>query len=468
MPSSPLKSAPAAVSSRRTFLRRSAVAGAAAAFPAVLRAAHPNSSVQVAVIGVNGRGYADLHSLASHPKVKYVAFCDVDTAAFAKADADHPGTPHFADYRAMWDQLGDRVDAVVVATPDHQHALAAVGAMQRGKHVFCQKPLAHTVWECRQLRLWAEKQGVVTQMGNQIHSAVEYRMATRLLREGVIGKVKEVHSWVSVGGNERTCRLEPPEGEAPVPAGLAWDLWLGGAPRRPYAPEVYHPFAWRDWQDFGGGALGDFGCHILDPVFTGLGLTAPTSVVAENSGINRHIWPTQETVRFMFPGTEYTAGSTLKVTWTDGGLRPDRKRAQMPAELDLPRSGSLFIGQGGNLVLPHVGGPRLYPVERFKDFAYPKDIKGLNHWHLWIDAILEGGRTSAGFHYAGPLAETAQLGNVATRVSRRATITRGARQADEKLARLEWDSANLRFTNSAEAQALVSKPYRPGWAVPAA
>jgi len=167
---------------RRRFLRSTATGAAAAAFPAVLRAARPNGNVQIAVVGVSARGYGDLHSTA-----------------------DHPGTPHFSDYRVMLEQLGDSVDAVIVATPDHMHAPVAVAAMQRGKHVFCQKPLAHTVWECRQMRRWAEKKGLITQMGNQIHSAVEYRLATRLLREGVIGKVKEVHSWVAVGGNERTC-----------------------------------------------------------------------------------------------------------------------------------------------------------------------------------------------------------------------------------------------------------------------
>ncbi|MBI5693900.1 MAG: Gfo/Idh/MocA family oxidoreductase [Verrucomicrobia bacterium] len=459
---------PAPGLTRRTFLHRSTVAGAVAAFPAVLRAARPNSKVQIAAIGVSARGYGDLHSVASHPQAKFVAFCDVDEKAFAKADADHPGTPHFSDFRVMLAQLGDKVDAVIVATPDHIHAPAAIAAMQRGKHVFCQKPLAHTVWECRQMRLWAEKKGVVTQMGNQIHSAVEYRLATRLLREGAIGKVKAVHSWVGVSGNERTCLLEPPAESAPVPAGLSWDLWLGPAPGRPYAPGLYHPFAWRDWQDFGGGALGDFGCHILDPVFTGLGLTAPLSVAAENSGINRHIWPTNETVRFVFPGNELTAGPKLEVTWTDGGLRPERKLARMPAELDLPKSGSLFLGEKGNLVLPHVGGPRLYPTENFQGFTYPKDIKGLNHWHLWVDAILAGGRTSAGFHYAGWLAETVQLGNVATRVARRTTITRGTRKSDASAGALQWDAANLRFKNSETANALLSKAYRSGWEVPAA
>jgi hypothetical protein len=345
------------------------------------------------------------------------------------------------------------------------HALAAIEAMKRGKHVYCQKPLAHTVWECRQMRLWAQKQGVVTQMGNQIHSAIEYRMATRLIREGAIGKVKEVHSWLLYTGNERTRLLEPPP-PTPVPPEVDWNLWLGVAPVRPYAP-VYHPFAWRDWQDFGGGGLGDFGCHIFDPVFTALGLNAPLTVGADNSGINRHIWPTTQTIRYVFPGNELTAGPTLKVTWTDGGLRPDRKIAQMPPELELPRNGSLFIGEQGNMVLPHVGGPRLYPVEKFQGFAYPKDIKGLNHWHRWVDVILEGGKTTDGFDYAGPLAETVQLGNVATRVARPPAPKRGSNIVKEPLV-LKWDAENLRIANSAEATALLTKSYRAGWEVSAA
>ncbi len=454
-----------ASTSRRGFLRTTALAVSALGFPAVVRAARPNSKLQLAVIGVSARGYADLHSLASHPAVAYVGFCDIDRANFAKADADHPGVPHFADFRSMYSKLGDTVDAVVVATPDHMHALPAIEAMRRGKHVYCQKPLAHTVWECRQMRLWAEKTGVITQMGNQIHSAVEYRLATRLIRAGVIGKVKAVHCWLGYTGNERTKLLEPPA-PAPIPPGVDWNLWLGGAQERPYAP-VYHPFAWRDWQDFGGGALGDFGAHILDPVFTALGLSAPLTVVADNSGINRHIWPTQETVRYVFPGTEWTAGKTLPVTWSDGGIRPERKLAQLPADLDLPKHGSLFLGEDGNMVLPHVGGPRLYPIEKFVGFSYPKDIKGLNHWHSWIDGIPAGKRTTDGFDYAGPLCETVQLGNLATRAVVPPEPKRGS-NIPAKTPPLEWDATNLRIVNNPAANQLISKVYRTGWDVPPA
>lgn len=457
-------------STRRTFLKKSALAaaGAVVGFPAVTRAVSPNSKVQIASIGVEGQGYNDLHSLASHAKAAFVGFCDVDSARFKRADARVPGVPHFKDFRVMLEQLGDKVDAVNVAIPDHMHALAAISAMRRGKHVYCQKPLAQTVWESRQMRLWAEKKNVVTQMGNHIHSAVEYRLGTRLLREGAIGKVKEVYSWIMLAGNERTRLLEPTE-PGPVPANLDWDLWIGGAPMRPYAPVIYHPFAWRDWQDFGGGAIGDFACHILDPVFTALGLRAPLTVGADNSGINRQIWPTAETVRYVFPGNDMTVGPTLKVTWLDGGLRPDRKLAQLPPELDLPRAGSLFIGEKGNLVLPHVGGPRLYPLENYKDFAYPKDVKGLNHYHRWVDAIVDGTKTSDGFDYAGWLSETAQLGNVATRVVRRPVSSRGRLSTEpEEMNVLEWDAENLRIKNNAAANALLTRPYRPGWEVPPA
>lgn len=450
---------------RREFLKRSAVASAALGFPAVVRAANLNSKVQVAAVGVDGKGYSDVHTIAQHEKVKFVGFCDIDTRNFAKVDKVAPGTPHFADFRVMLEKLGDTVDAVTVSTPDHTHAVVAIAAMKRKKHVYVQKPLAHTVWECRQMRLWAEKTGVVTQMGNQIHSAVEYRLATRLLREGAIGKVKEVRSWCEFTGNERTRLLEPPTKGDSVPKEVSWDLWLGGAQHRPYVEGLYHPFAWRDWQDFGGGAaLGDFGCHVLDPIFTGLGLKAPLTIGADNSGVNRHVWPTSETIRYVFPGNELTAGKTLPVTWSDGGLRPERKVAQMPAELDLPKIGSLIIGEKGNMVLPHVGGPRLYPQENFTGFTYPKDIKGLNHYHRWIDAILGGEKTTAGFDYAAWLAETVQLGNVATRVIRPPKPKRGSNVVKDSPV-LEWDAAACRITNNPEANALLTKSYRPGWEV---
>ena len=435
-------------SSRRSFLKTSAAA--ALGFPAILRAANPNSNLQIVAVGCAGKGLSDLTEIGSHARAKYVGFCDVDTARFAKADETFPGVAHFQDFRAMFAKLGDGFDAVSVSTPDHMHAFIALDAMRRGKHVYCQKPLTHTVWEARQMRLAAAKSGVATQMGNQIHSASEYRTAVRLIREGAIGKVVAVHSWLGNAGNAHT-KLTAPPASGPVPASVNWDWWLGVAPEREYAPEVYHPFKWRDWQDFGNGSLGDFGCHIFDPVFTALRLTAPLTVRAENEGLNAHTWPAAETVSFVFPGTAFTAGAKLPITWYDGGRRPDVALAKMPADGKLPGAGSLFIGEGGTMILPHVGMPQLHPQEKFADFKMEKVEKG-NHYHAWVDSALGGVKTTAGFDYAGPLTEAVLLGNVATRLPN---------------ATLEWDAPGMRIPNHAAADLLLTKPYRKGWEIAA-
>lgn len=434
---------------RRTFLQTTA-AGAAAAFaaPAVISAATLKTELHVASVGALNMAWGDISEVGKHPKVKFVGFCDVDSDRFTQVDKNYPGVPHFADYREMIEQLGDKVDAVIVATPDHTHAPAAMFAMQRGKHCYCQKPLTHTVWEARQMARLAEKKQLITQMGNQIHSNLEYRLGTRLLKDGVIGKVKEVHSWVSVKGQEYYKGTSRPP-EAPVPTSLNWDLWLGAAPERPFVNDYYHPFKWRDWHDFGSGALGDFGCHILDPVFTALELTAPNTILAQHDGANPEMWPGPETVTYVFPSTKYTTGDTIKVIWRDGGMKPPRELALMPDGEELPKSGSLFIGEKGVLIQPHVGMPRLYPKPTFADWKNP-DVAGLNHRHVWVDAVLNNTRTSDGFHYAGPLTETVQLGNIAARLPGKT---------------LQWDAKALKITNSPEANALLTKKYRPGFAV---
>lgn len=350
----------------------------------------------------------------------------------------------------MFAKLGDKFDAVSVSTPDHMHAFIALDAMRRGKHVYCQKPLAHTVWEARQMRLQAEKSKVITQMGNQIHSNKEYRTAVKLLRDGTIGTIKSVHSWVGVRGNNYTnLQTPPPPGTAP--AGFKWDLWVGTAPMRDFALDVYHPFKWRDWQDFGSGALGDFGCHILDPVFTALDIREPVSVRAQHDGINDQVWPESQTVQYVFPGTRFTSGQTMPVTWYDGGKQPDKALAQMPSDRKLPGSGSLLIGETGVILLPHVGMPQLYPVEKFKR-AEIKAEPGASHWHVWVDAVLAGRQTSGGFHYAAPLAEAVQLGNLAAHFPGK---------------ELQWDAKALRISNHADANARLTKVYRPGWEIAA-
>jgi len=431
---------------RRTFLKTSSAA--VLGFPALVRGANLNSRLQIAAVGCSGKGLSDITETGSHPKAKFVAFCDVDTSHFTKADEKFPNVPHFQDFREMFPKLGDTFEAVTVSTPDHMHAFITLNAMRLGKHVYCQKPLSHSVWEARQMRWQARKSDVVTQMGNQIHSATEYRTAVKLVRDGVIGKIRAVHSWQKNPGNGYT-KLTAPPAAGPVPASLNWDWWLGVAPHRDYAPDVYHPFKWRDWQDFGAGTMGDFGCHIFDPVFTALELAAPVSTRAENDGLNQQTWPSAETISYVFPGTRWTADKTLPLTWYDGGRQPDIALGRMPAGEALPAAGSLFLGEGGTLVLPHVGMPQLYPQEKFGAFEIEK-VSGSSHYHAWVDAALGGARTTDGFDYAGPLTEAVLLGNVATRVP---GVT------------LEWDSASMRIPNKPEAEKFLRGQYRDGWVI---
>ena len=434
---------------RRGFLTQSASALAATvAAPAFVRASTLRKQLHVAAIGVNGMGWSDLSNVGSHPAVKFVAFCDIDQKAFEKADAAFPGVPHFQDYRELLTTLGNQLDAVIVSTPDHMHAPVAMLALQAGKHVYCQKPLTHTVWEARQLQLMAEKSGVTTQMGNQIHSAREYRLGVKLIQDGAIGKVREVHSWVGVQGRQYCQRTDRPP-EAPVPAGVNWDLWLGAAPTRPFAAECYHPFKWRDWQAFGSGALGDFGCHILDPVFGALGIRHASSILAENGGTTDEVWPGPETVTWEFPGTDHTTGS-IKVVWRDGGLKPPADLADLPEGRQLPAAGSLFIGEAGKMILPHVGMPQLYPADKFGTYEMP-DLQGSSHWHDWVDAALAGKKTTDGFDYAGPLTETVQLGNIAARLPGQ---------------KIDWDAKNFQCSVPA-AEKLLTKEYRAGFEVKA-
>jgi predicted dehydrogenase len=436
---------------RRQFLKQTSLAASALiAAPSLVRAASLQQQLQVACVGVNGMGWSDLSSVGSHKSVKFVGFCDIDENRFDKVDANFPGTAHFIDYREMFQKLGDKFDAVIVSTPDHMHAPIAMMAMEMGKHVYCQKPLTHTVWEARQMRLLAEKKDLTTQMGNQIHSHAAYRLGVKLIQQGAIGKVREVHSWVGVQGRQYCNRTDRPA-SAPTPANVQWDLWLGAAAERPFAPDVYHPFKWRDWQDFGSGALGDFGCHILDPVFGALGLTSPLSISAENAGTSAEVWPGPETVTFVFPSTQYTTDKTMRVIWRDGGLKPPRELAQLPAGVELPGAGSLFIGEGGTMALPHVGMPSLYPQEKFAAYQLP-EVQDSSHWHDWVDAVIAGKKTTDGFEYAGPLSETVQLGNIAARIPGKT---------------LQWNSEKLSFDNSPEASRLVTKAYRAGFEVKA-
>src|SRR5262249_49930782 len=277
-----------------------------------------NAKLRLASVGVGGKGWSDLTSVAASPHVAVVALCDIDETQrhLGRAAEKFPRARTFTDWRLLLERHKD-FDAISVSTPDHMHAPVSLPAIALGKHVFCQKPLTHTVFEARQMQKAAKKYRVVTQMGNQIQSHEAYRTAVKLVHDGVIGKVKEVHSWQ--GAKMRWLLVDDrPPGADPIPEKLHWDAWLGVAPEPPYKAKQYHPWSWRAWQDFSNGQLGDFGCHILDPVFMALGLTAPVSVQAESSPLPREAWYRWSVVRYEFPGTERTAGERLSLTWYDG------------------------------------------------------------------------------------------------------------------------------------------------------
>ncbi len=440
---------PSSLLTRRRFLQAGA-AGMASALTAAswARAAGANEKLRLASVGVGGKGWEDLTRVAASPQVTVVALCDVDESAgfLGRAAEKFPAAKRFDDWRRLLDAAKE-FDALTVSTPDHMHAPVSLPAMHLGKHVHCQKPLTHSLFEARQMRLAARKYGVVTQMGNQIQSDTTYRTAVKLVHDGAIGKVKEVHSW-QAGAMRWLLTSDRPAGADPVPASLHWDEWLGVAPTRPYKAQIYHPFNWRAWQAFSNGQLGDFGCHILDPVFLSLGLTAPTTVRGESSPLNREVWYRWSVVHYEFPGTERTAGKTLPLTWYDGeGKYPPRDRLGLAADFKLPGAGSLLLGEKGSLLIPHVAMPRLLPEEQFKDYAVEK-VPSVDHYTGWADACRGIGKTTSHFDYAGPLTETVLLGTVAIRVPGEA---------------LRWDAENLRVPNSPAADALLRKTYRAGW-----
>src|SRR4051812_39311069 len=331
---------------RRNFLRASAVGGGYFALGQTARAARStdaNGKLRYAAIGTGGKGKEDLEQISSSPRVEVVAICNVDESEphLGWAAEKFPKAAKFTDYRRLMDKA-QMFDAVSVSTPDHMHAPIALAAMALGKHVFCQKPLAHTVYEAREMREAAQRHGLVTQMGNQIQSHHVYRNAVQLVHDGAIGKVKEVHSWQAGGMDWLVTPMRPKDSD-PVPKTLNWDVWLGVAPVRQFKKGLYHPWNWRAWQDFATGQLGDFGCHILDPVFMALELTAPTSIEAEAPPLNTDTWARKSKVEYTFPGTKYTAGDDIKVTWYDGkGHKPKHEGLGLPEKHDVPGAGSAF------------------------------------------------------------------------------------------------------------------------------
>lgn len=297
------------------------------------------------------------------------------------------------------------------------------------------------------MRLAAKTYNVVTQMGNQIQSHEFYRTAVKLVHDGAIGKVKEVFSWQS-GKMGWMSTDDRPGGEDPVPPTVHWDEWLGVAPPRPFKNSIYHSFNWRAWQDFSNGQLGDFGCHILDPVFMALKLTSPTSVFGDAPKINKEVWTRWSKVIYEFPGTEITGGKPITVTWFDGdGHKPANDVVGVPARFQLPGSGSMLMGEKGSLLIPHVAAPKLFPEEKFADFKIEK-VPARDHYVTWADACRGEGHTTSLFDYSAPLTETVLLGTIAIRLPAQT---------------LRWNATDATFTNNAKANGLLMKPYRKGF-----
>jgi predicted dehydrogenase len=421
---------------RREFLRSTVAIGAAGVSAGALRGADSaNERLHVGVVGVAGQGAYDLREVAK-AGAAIVALCDVDENRAKDARQQFPGAKFYTDFRRLLDQKG--LDAVVIATPDHTHAPATLRALRAGLHVYCEKPLTHTVAEARLVAETAARQKRVTQMGTQIHAGSNYRRVVELVQSGAIGPVREVHAWCDkawTGGNR-------PKETPPVPEGLHYDLWLGPAPYRPYHP-TYIPFFWRGWWDFGGGTLADMACHYLDLPFWALGLRHPASVAAEGSPVHSESAPEWLIVHY-----EFAARGSLpavKLTWYDGNRRP-----QLFEDAKLPSwgNGVLFVGEKG-MLLADYGHYKLLPEEKFADFKPPSPSipDSIGHHREWVEACKSGGPTTCNFAYGGALTETALLGNVAYRSGRS----------------FHWDADNLRAVHEPKADRFLHKEYRKPW-----
>lgn len=432
--------------SRRRFLQTGAAVVAASGLPLRAQAVAANSKLRTAHIGVGGMGWSDLNSIASHPGVEIAALCDVDSEMLARASKAFPSAKGVADFRSLLSDMGDSIDAVVVSTPDHTHAAAAMTALNAGKPVYCQKPLTHDIFEARRLAEAASAAGAPTQMGIQIHSVGVYRQAREILRSGAIGRVHRVDAWCDKGWGYNG---DAPSNHQAPPATLDWNLWLGTAEHHEYVPKVYHPGQWRKFLDFGTGTLGDMGAHILDTPYAALDLGAPTSVRATCRQPNGVGHPLNVRVEWEFPGTSRTT-NTLPVVWHDGDLAPPKlDNADLPAGLTLPPSGSLVSGEQGSLLVPHFATPQLFPKERSADYKAP-DAENGNHYHEWVDACRGDATPSADFAYGGALTETLLVGVIATRFPGET---------------LQWNAKPMRFSNAEEPNAFVRRTYRDGFQV---
>ncbi len=436
---------------RRRFLQTTAAASAVFAAPTILRGRNLNEKLNLAIIGCGGRGAANMRSLESQ---NVVTLCDVNENNLNFAGRRHPKARKFADFRKLYDHAKE-FDAVVVSTCEHTHAFATLPALQLNKHVYCEKPLTHSVWEARVIRQAAAKANVATQMGTQIHATENYRRVVELVQSGAIGAVREAHVWVSRAwgrhaseaeakqAGDRWVTLKRPEKAQPIPANLNWDLWLGPAPKRDFH-EVYFPGPkWYRWWDFGNGTMSDLGSHWIDLPFWALKLRTPKTIEAAGPKPHAEIAPASMEVAYEYGAREDMPA--VRVGWYQGTHKPAIWR-----EGGIPKwgNGVLFVGDKG-MLLADYGKHLLLPEEKFQDFQPPAPSipKSLGHHAEWVHACKTGQPTTCNFEYAGWLTEANHLGNVAYRVGKK----------------IEWDAENLQAVNASEAEPLMHRAYRPGW-----
>ncbi len=393
-----------------------------------------NEKLGIAIIGAGGRGAANLQGVKDE---NIVALCDVDERRAKDSFARYPDAKKYRDYRKLLDELDRQLDAVVVSAPNHIHVPASVMAMKMGKHAYCEKPLAHSVYEARLAAQVGAEKGVATQMGTQIHASENYRRIVELIRAGAIGEVRECHCWLRGGGNAGDRPKETP----PVPEGLNWDLWLGPAPERPYHP-CYVPHDWHYWWDFGGGAFGNMGCHYFDLAFWALDLHFPKTVEAEGPPPHPESTPAWQHVRCQFDARGDRPPVTL--TWTHGPNKP-----AVFAEHNLPDwAWGVFVGSEG-MLLANYPKHELWPQDKYKGYERPEASipPSVGHHKEWLDACKTGSPTTCNFDYAGAVTEAMLLGNIAYRTGET----------------LDWDAAEMKITNCPEANELLRRDYREGW-----
>lgn len=433
--------------SRRSALKSMLAASAAPFAYRLHAAAAPSETVLHASFGSAGMAGADISSLSGSKHFQLVAVAEVDQNQknLAALKKRWPELRVYEDYRVLLDKEKG-LNSVNVSTPDHMHGPIALRAMQRGLHVYGQKPLTQTLYEARRMAETAAEKKLITQMGIQIHSARKHKLVVKLIHDGAIGKVKEVHSWSGKSWGDTSPK---PAKTDPVPPGFNWNLWLGVAAERPFiGGGYYHPGNWRKRLDFGTGTFGDMGCHILDPVFGAIGVGNPLSVRSELPGPNDYNWSLDVQVRYVFPGTKYTT-DPVTLTWYNGKVRPPEEVVKLIAPHKLDGQGSIVIGTEGVLYSQYDSGntPILLPADKFAGFKMP-DEKDTDHYLQFVEAVRGNGTTSAPFSYSGPLTEMVLLGCLATRFPK---------------TDLRWDTKGLKFTNAEEANRFVRRTPRKGF-----